>query len=154
MKCQTLILLAALLLCGVGCDQRGKVQSLPQTDYVYFHADNFYKSSAFEMTQTYLVGMSREKVREILGEKQLVSSLSRPEAGWRFLAKDKSDIGSEADEFESKHPNVRVVACDVYHATGGWHILFFDRSGFLVGFRRGADGILWYSSLFQSHDAA
>src|SRR5437016_12130546 len=113
MKTNSLTLCGSLIMAGASCEQRPKTESVapheniesgtPQQKYVQFHADNFYRAAAFDLTQSYRVGMSRDAVRRILGADQLVSSLACPARGWRRLEKDDYGVGGPASEFESDH---------------------------------------------------
>jgi hypothetical protein len=156
MKVTSLILCGFLALAGDGCKKHPQAQGAPRLEYmesstpqqyVQFYSDNFCRQSTFEWTQLYRVGMTRDEVRRILGADHLVTSLAYPATGWQHVKKDDYGVGQAASGFETDHPNIRVAVCDVYHAAGGWHILFFDSAGILVGFERNADGLIYYGSI-------
>jgi hypothetical protein len=118
--------------------------------------DNFIACESFELSQPYhyRVGMSHEEVRTVFGQTQPMPSISRPQRGWRSMSKDDYGVGWPVYKFESSHANVIVASCGVYHAGGGWHILFFDSMGTLVGFERTPDGLIYYGRLFSHNIAA
>lgn len=132
-----ILILAAMLLL-TGCERRREVQFQPKISYGCGQRDDFIIAEVFENTRTYVAGMSRQQIRELFGEKQLVSSFSRLANGWEFPEQDKWKERTIL-EFEAQRPDLKIATCDTYFATGGTHILFFDRDGFLVGVIRYAN---------------
>jgi hypothetical protein len=144
MKACVLILSTMLLLCLAGCSRPSRVEAPPHTDYVlsdgganagcaHFHQAVDFAHWSFAITHTYRVGMSRQQIAAILGPTDLVSTRSRPQRGWRSMPKDEYGVSWPADGFESCHADCIIASCDIYRSGKGWHILFFDSMGVLVG---------------------
>jgi hypothetical protein len=120
------ILLVTLSL-ATGCSKHEKVQS---PIYPEYGLSNTNSGSPF--LRTYVIGMSREEVRVILGANQLVSSFGRPDQGWLSLVKDDYGLAYLANQFERDRPTLRVEVADIYRRYECTHILMFDRNGILV----------------------
>jgi len=81
--------------------------------------------------------MSRDQMRQGLPrDVHSVTSVSRPVSGWRALGKDQYAVVYWVTDFETSHPGTNVEACDLFHAGGGHHFLFYDAAGVLIGFKR------------------
>jgi hypothetical protein len=92
---------------------------------------------ALEWDLRYHVGMSRDQIRQGLPRDiRWLASVSRPTTGWRALQKDHYAVVYWVTDFEANHPGTNVAACDSFDAGGGYHFLFYDGSGVLIGFKR------------------
>lgn len=119
----------------------------PASGYIQYYPQNALAASLLATTPVpYAIGMDREEIRRAPGTQGwFVATVLRPDKGWHALPEDTYGVGGPAGDFESRNAGRRVASCEVYRGGDGFHILFFDAMGTLIGFERTPDGILYYS---------
>jgi hypothetical protein len=90
-----------------------------------------------EVIPPYQVGMSRDEIwRGLSHRTHWLASASRPDKGWGALKNDNYALAQLVAAFEASHPQISVVACDVFEEDQTRYTLFFDWRRVLVGFER------------------
>ena len=100
-----------------------------------------------QVRHSYRNGMTRDEAHAVLAYASLLSSVSRPPAGWSATDDSNHQANRAAVHFEREHPDTMVRSCEVYWvgrhtsvplAVGGvwWDYLFFDSQDKLLGYHR------------------
>src|SRR6185369_12573924 len=66
-----------------------------------------------QVKQSYRTGMSREEAHTALASANLLSSVTRPAAGWSATDGSNDRAGQAAFHYERNHPPSQVQSCEV-----------------------------------------